>query len=167
MSDDLRYLNQNEIDWFLARGVAALDLVRPDPVHVVKGHSCTRGYFDFDPEGPEWFGFPQPKGGVFWSLKTGELVSEGANIFALGEDWIYNPGATALDRSLPIYADPLSWLQNGRFGLVVLKWEWAFDRLREVPRIDVDPRVRGLYRRHMKPTRLPLVSIIAYPQGAS
>ena len=159
---DLRYLQQQEIDWFLAHGVAAIDLVRPDPIQVAYGHGCPQGYFDSCRDGSRWFVVPQPKGGVLWRPETGELACEWGDVFALGEDWIYNPGATALDQSLPSYADLLSWLRNGRFGLVVLKWKWAFEQLRDVPRIAVDHRVIRLYRRNMKPRWMPVVSVIRF-----
>ena len=157
---DLRYLLQHEIDWLIAHGVSAIDLIYPDPIQAAHGHRCPQGYFDFDPEGPRWFVFPQPKGGVFWCPETGELASEWGDVFALGEMWIINPGSTALGQSLPIFANPVSWLQHRRFGLVVLKWTWAFEQLRDVPRIAVDERVARLYRRHMKPRSMPVVSIM-------
>jgi len=157
---DPRYLNQQEIDWFVARGISAIDIVSPDPIQVVHGHSCPEGYLNLDTEGPRWFAIPQPKGGVFWRPEAGALASEWGNVFALGEELIFNPGTTALGQSLPIYADPLSWLRHSRFGLVVLKWQLAFDQLRDVSRVAVDERVIRLYRRHMRPPSMPVVSIM-------
>ncbi len=50
----------------------------------------------------------------------------------LGEALILNPGTTAFDRWLNIFADPLAWLRASRNGIVVLRWEWAFEQLRDV-----------------------------------
>jgi hypothetical protein len=42
----------------------------------------------------------------------------------------------------------------------VLDWNSTFDRLRDVPRIAIAETLLPLYRRHMKPARMPAVSVI-------
>jgi hypothetical protein len=82
--------------------------------------------------------------------------------FALGQAVIDDPSTYSFDCNLNIFADPLEWLRAKRDGIVVLpnKWLLTFDRLRDVPRVAIVEQLLPLYRRHMKPSRLPELMIL-------
>ena len=101
---------------------------------------------------------------VLWHPKTGQLESWLGNAFALGEDNIFNAGTYAFDNFLTVHSDPLDWLRGGGHGIVVLRWELAFDMLRDATRIAVSEQLLPAYRQHMKPRRLPELAVLASEQ---
>jgi hypothetical protein len=152
-------LRQPHIDWLLQSGVPASAVVSPEPINYSRGTRARDGIFEYDPAGPEWFAIAEESDTIFWRPRTGEIATEWGAAFALGQDDIINPGVTALGGWLHVHADPLDWLRNRRRGIVVLRWEWAFEQLRDVARIAVAEDVLHTYRAHMRP-KLPELGVI-------
>lgn len=159
MLSEYQTLKQRHIDWLLQSSVPPEAIITPDPIDLARGTRGTDGIFEASADGVEWFAIHEANDTAMWRPKTGEVATECGAAFAIGADEIQNPGATALNGWLNIYADPLEWLINGRRGIVVLRWEWAREQLRDVPKIAVAEDLLGQYRRHMAP-RLPQVGVI-------
>ncbi len=96
---------------------------------------------------------------VLWRLETGELSSLHGRAFALGEENILNAGTYSLDRRLMVYDNPLQWLQNEGRGIVPLRWDMAFDWLRDAPRVTVTESLLPAYRKAMKPS-MPELAVL-------
>jgi len=153
-------LTQPAIDWLLSQGVSPRAIIKPTPIWAATGTRAEDGRFDEDPEGKQFLAFEEDHDLVFWQPRTDELATAEGRAFALGEKAIDNPGTTAFDRWLNIHANPLDWLRHGRDGVVVLRWEFAFDRLRYVDRIAVAEPLLTTYRRNMKPTNMPKLAVL-------
>ncbi|KZS55261.1 hypothetical protein [Rhizobium anhuiense] len=160
-------LMQRHLDWLVASGVQMSAIVEPEPVRLCHGIRAADGRFEIDTNGPDWFAFAEPDDVIFWQPKTGALATWAGRSFALGETAIGNAATYSFGSALHIYADPLSWLINGRNGTVVLDWRHAFDQLRECPRIAVDDRLLPIYRRHMRPARMPDVFLLEAAQQSN
>ncbi len=104
---------------------------------------------------------------MLWQPTTGEIMVDDRRIFALGEDLIDDPSATALDQWLHIFATPLDWLRAARRGIVVLRWDLAFDMLRDVDRIALSEQLLGTYKQSMRPRRLPKLGVIQEASAAA
>ena len=157
---NLLNLKQVQIDWLLDRGVSPSAISQPTLMKTCAGQRAKDGRFDVEPEGHQWFVFEEEHDLVFWQPVSGEIVTETGRAFALGEEFIDNPATTAFDQHLNIYTDPLEWLQHERRGIVVLKWQFAFVRLRDVPRIAVAEPLLPTYRHHMRPQRMPRLAVL-------
>lgn len=127
---------------------------------VSQGECNEDGRFEPDPEGKICFVFQEHIDTLFWHPNSGGLASYEGRSFALGEDLIGNPATTVFDHWLYVYRDPLEWLQNERDGIVVLKWDFAFDRLRDVTRIAVSEPMLATYKRHMRPRHMPKLAVL-------
>ena len=158
-------LKQHQIDLLLARGVLATAIIHPTPIHTCRGERAKDGRFDESPEGIEWLAFEEQHGLVFWNQHSGEIATDTSRAFALGEELIDNPATTAFDQHLNIYDNPMEWLLNGRRGIVVVKWELAFDRLRDVASVAVAETVLATYRRHMRPQHIPKLYVLPKVEG--
>ncbi|MDC7742832.1 hypothetical protein [Rhizobium binxianense] len=154
------WLLPRHLTWLRAHGVPMAAIVQPEPVRLARGYRAADGRFDPDPSGPDWFAFAERDDLVFWRPKTGSLATWAGRSFALGEAAIGNAATYSFGSALHIHADPLSWLIHGRNGTVMLDWRHAFDQLRECPRIAVDDRLLPIYRRHMRPARMPDVFLL-------
>jgi hypothetical protein len=152
-------LRQSHIDWLIAQGVPAIAIVMPYAVEIARGIRAADGIFEHDPLGTLWFVFNEPDDTICWDPKTGEVATDLGRAFALGQDEIANPGATSLGRWFHIHESPLDWLRAARQGIVVLRWEWAFEQLRDVERIAVPEGLVTRYQKSMKP-KLPDVGVI-------
>lgn len=152
-------LRQPHIDYLLNHGVPPEAMIQPAPVMLARGIKSGDGHFEEANVHLFWLVFEEQGDFVFWQPRTGEIAIDTGRAFALGQDNIDNPGATALGAWLRIFADPLEWLQAKRNGLVVLRWEWAFDMLRDVERIAVSEQLLPVYTKYMKP-RLPKLAVI-------
>ncbi len=159
---EIQDLTQPSIDWWVkVKGVAPENLVKPSPVMAAKGHCADDGRFDPDPiEGKNCFTFEEENDRVFWHPPTGRLATWEGRSFALGEVMIDNPTTTAFDQYLNIYADPVEWIRAGRYGIVVINWGFAFDRLRDVTRIAVAQPLLATYRKSMYPTHMPKLAVL-------
>ena len=96
---------------------------------------------------------------VLWRLETGEMSSLHGRAFALGEENILNAGTYSLDRRLMVYDNPLQWLQNEGRGIVPLRWDMAFNWLRDAPRVAVMESLLPAYRKAMKPS-MPELAVL-------
>ncbi|MCA3562349.1 MAG: hypothetical protein IOC82_15095 [Aestuariivirga sp.] len=152
-------LRQVHIDWLLARGVSPEAIIKPTQLCLARGNRGADGVFEPDTQGPEWLLFAEQSDAVLWRPRTGEIATEWGVAFALGAEEIVNPGVTAFGGWLHIHASPLDWLRADRRGIVVLRWEWAFEQLRHVERIAVAESILGTYRKHMRP-RLPEIAVL-------
>lgn len=152
-----------QAQWLLSKGVSPSAIFHPTPIMTCRGKRAQDGRFDEDPEGPYWLAFLEEYDRVFWQPRTREAATEIGRSFALGEEQIGNVATTAFNRYLNIYADPLQWLQNERHGIVVLRWQFAFDRLRDVPRVAISSSLLTTYNRMMKPLHMPKLAVL--PNG--
>jgi hypothetical protein len=154
---------QRHIDLLKANGVSIWAMVRPDPIRLAIGERTSLDYFVEVGEGEEWIAFGAPGDIVYWHPETGRLATARNRAFALGEELIGNAFTYAMDQSLRIFTDPFDWLRHGRKGIVVLKWQWAFDRLRHCSSIAVPESLLDVYLQHMQPSPLPRLLVI--PEG--
>ncbi|KNY13122.1 hypothetical protein AKG11_30965 [Shinella sp. SUS2] len=141
-------------------GVPPAAIERPRPLRVVRGNRAFDGKFDLSNEGEEWIAIPEQADVVFWQPRTDDLATWNGRQFALGEFAIDFPVTYAMGYSLNIYANPLDWLRAGRDGIVVINWAFAFDYLRDAPRIAVDKTLLNKFKSSMKPRRMPVVSVL-------
>ncbi|PKA39651.1 hypothetical protein CWR43_30770 [Rhizobium sullae] len=157
---------QEHLDWLLQAGVPLRALSKPAPIRLAHGYRALDGLFDEDPSGPAWIVFPETHDCIYWQPRSGELASwNGA--FALGEEAICNAGTYSLDRCLNIFSNPLDWLRYRRDGIVVLNWRFAFDHLRDAPRIAVAESLLPVFEQHMQPRRMPAVFVLRERKGAA
>src|SRR5579885_829126 len=124
-------------------------MMNPTLIMLANGVRAPDGFFQYDDVSPDWFGFIQQPDIIFWRPATGEIAWELGLCFALGEEQIGTPASTAFG-PLSLFATPLQWLQAERKGIFVVRWPWAFEWLRYVPRIALAPKVEPIYRRHMQ-----------------
>jgi hypothetical protein len=89
---------------------------------------------------------------VLWHPRTDGLTSMFGKAFALGEGNIANAGTYAFDCALHVHADALAWLRDKARGIVVLRWDLAFDHLRDAPRLAVAEGVLPRYQSAMRPS---------------
>jgi hypothetical protein len=147
--------------WLIARGVPGVTAAgMAVAARVITGVKADDGILDEDPDGEQWLAFCEVDDVVFWQPNTGELATWNGRAFALGEEAIYDASTYAFDCHLKIYLEPLDWLRCRCDGIVVLDWTRAFDRLRDCPRIAVEESLLPLYRRHMRPCRMPDLFVI-------
>lgn len=146
--------------WFVEMGVPGRALVHPTIVKVARGAAAPGGFFDFDPAGDRWLCFEERDDLIFWHPGDGTLCTDAGRAFALGEAAVGNPATFAFDCNLNIFENPMDWLRAGRDGIVILKWRWAFDRLRDVPRIAVDERLLPVLKEHMRPPHSPEIYVM-------
>ena len=142
MTPTLRLPDRPCIDWLAKSGVKLGALLYPDEVLIER-----------DAEGVERLLFSDGS----WQPRTGEIRCDG---FCLGEDAITDPSTYFADGALTIHENPLAWMRAGRrWGIVVQRWDMAFDRLRDVPRIVLPVSLKATYDKHMRPVRMPKVRI--------
>ncbi|MEX0406767.1 hypothetical protein ABGN05_13930 [Aquibium sp. LZ166] len=156
----LEGLKQTEIDWLVRQGVTVPAMVKRTTIRSTTGVKAADGRFEFEEAGDRWLAFEQEDDVIFWQPRVGAVATYAGRDFALGEDVLDDAATYAFDYSLNILADPLDWLRANRNGIVVLDWSRAFDRLRDAPRIALAEQLLPLYRRHMKPLRMPDLMII-------
>jgi len=163
--------SQAELDQMLRAGIDTLALTQPEPVLVSYGIVGADGRFDAHPRGERWYAIEMHTVDdiVMWLPDSMLITSWSGRAFALGEEIIDRPGTYSFDCNLNIFADPLDWLRARRDGIVIVpsQWSLAFDRLRDVPRIAIAERLLPLYRRHMKPARLPELCVIPERRAAA
>jgi hypothetical protein len=151
---------QRHIDLLKANGVSIWAIIRPDPLRLAIGERTSLDFFVEVGEDEEWLAFGTPEDIVYWHPEAGRLTTARNRAFALGEEMIGNACTYAMDQSLRLFADPFDWLRHNRKGIVVLKWQWAFDRLRHCPSVAVPEPMLDCYLRHMQPSPLPRLLII-------
>jgi hypothetical protein len=161
---DLHDIEIEDVNELMALGISPRAIVHPDPPMTCRG-VVLNGVFEQTKTGPKWFAFAGLSDIILWQPKTGQLVSEWNSAFALGEQLIDNPGAT-FDGWLRIHGDPLEWLLNDRAGIVILRWAWAYEWLRDLPGVAVAQRLLPVYRRAMKAPMPKLAVIPSHPEKA-
>ncbi len=160
-------LKQPMIDWLLSKSVSPDAIIKPTPIMTAKGSKAHDGIFEEAFDGLPWLAFEEDADLVYWRPKTGELATECGRTFALGQDLASNPYICGMGTWLNIYADPISWLRNDRSGLVILRWEWCFEFLRDVARIAVEEPLLAKYRKHMRPPHLPELAVLPSERRAA
>jgi hypothetical protein len=153
-------IGTDQFFWLHRAGVPLDVLTSLMPLRFAMGRRANDGIFEDDQGGNAFLVFEEPEDTIFWQPKTGTLASALNRAFALGEDVIYNAGTYSFGGHLSIYNSPLDWLRNRCDGCVVVHWNRAFDRLRDAPRIAISAELLPVYRRHMRPARLPVLSVI-------
>ncbi len=134
-------MRQSHIDWLLSHGVTIEAMCWPE---AMLASGCT-------------FYFPDDD--AFWEpIATGRKLR---GHFCLGADSILDASNYSFDGALVIHETPLAWLKANRNGIVVIDWNRAFDNLRDCPRVAVPRSLMPLWRKWMKPPRLPDVRIAA------
>ncbi|WP_183189274.1 hypothetical protein [Ancylobacter tetraedralis] len=161
------FIEFRQFDWLRRAGVDTTVITRRMPIRLAHGTVAGDGRFDVDPEGRGFLAFSEGDDAVFWCPATGQTATWSGIAFALGEAAILAPETFAFDGHLNVYATPLEWLLSGCDGCVVLDWPRAFDRLRDCPRIAISESLLFLYRRHMKPARLPELSVLVVRKAVS
>ena len=160
---------QDELDWLLRAGVDIMAVASPVPMKVAIGHVGPDGLLEPNCFGKRWLAFEEPGSDdtVFWHPRTQVLARWSGRAFALGQDVVDNPGTYSFDCALNIFDDPLGWLRARRDGIVMLDWSRAFDRLRDAPRIAIAESLLPLYRRHMRPARVPELFVVPSKRRAA
>jgi hypothetical protein len=163
MIDLLQYppIEWERFRWLLKAGVPVDTLTALTPIRIATGRRAEDGIFEDDDAGAGFLVFEEPEDVIFWQPRTGEIATAVNRAFALGENAIYNPGTYSFDCHLNIFSSPLDWLRNRCDGCVILHWDRAFDRLLDAPRIAISEDLLFLYKRHMRPSHMPEVSVIA------
>ncbi|MBX4989386.1 hypothetical protein [Rhizobium lentis] len=160
-------LLQRHLDWLNGSGVPLRAIIRPEPIRLAHGFNGPDGLFDPDESGPAWFAFAEVGDVIFWRPENDELARWTGRAFALGEQAVDNAGTYSLGHCLHVHRSPLHWLKAGRDGVVVIDWRRAFDELRHCPRVAVHEALLPVYTRHMRPARMPQVSILRRREGAT
>lgn len=133
-------LRQSHIDWLLSHGVTIDAMIYPEAM------LASGGTFYF------------PDDDAFWEPKNNNKLT---GHFCLGADEILETSHYSFDGALPVFETPLQWLKANRRGIVVIDWSRAFDNLRDCPRVSVPRSLMPLWKKHMRPPRLPTVRIAA------
>jgi len=156
--------SQADLDSFRRAGIDVMALATPTAMQVATGDVAHDGLLEPDAAGERWFAFREDAADdiVFWQRESGRLTSWSGRGFALGQDNISQAATYSFDCALNIFADPVDWLRARRDGVVVLpnNWPAAFDRLRDCPRIAIAERLLPIYRRNMRPGRMPELFIL-------
>ena len=85
--------------------------------------------------------------------------------FALGQDQIDNPATYWAEGALRIHRTPLDWLRANRKGICVVNPSRAYEKLRSVPRIEVeDKEMAATVRRWLEPPK-PRAKVIVKGQS--
>ena len=154
--------SQADLDVLLRDGVDIMSVATPLPMQVAFGAVAHDGLFDPEINGSRWFAFEEPDADdiILWRRQPDQTASWNGHAFALGQGMIDAAATYVFDCALNIFASPLDWLRARRDGIVVLDWTRAFDRLRDAPRIAIAEELLPLYRRHMKPARMPELFVV-------
>jgi hypothetical protein len=127
-----RSLKQREIDRFCELGISALDLGRPWPVladRVVFDGNFFHFADDVGETGELVFTLAIIGNAGFiidiaaWCPRTNRLAVWLGEGFALGERQIHHPNP--LIPGLPVLRSPMSWLRDGRCGIVVVRADYT------------------------------------------
>jgi hypothetical protein len=156
--------SQADLNWFRRAGINIMALASPSAMRVATGAIAHDGIFEHAAAGERWFAFDEygAEDVVVWHRPTGRLASWSGRVFALGQQIIDEAATYSFDCALNIFAGPMDWLSAKRDGIVVLpnRWPAAFDRLRDCPRIAIAESLLPIYRRYMRPARIPELLVI-------
>lgn len=130
-------LKQAHLDYLLRLGVTMEAICWPQAMLYIKEEPSTLYFPDDD---------------ATWQPKHGDKLT---GHFCLGADNIMDADNYSFDGALEIHETPLQWLKTGRRGIVVIDWSRIFHQLQDAPRVSVPKSLMAVYRKHMKPPRLP------------
>lgn len=156
---DLSPIAAPQFLWLHRQGVSARLLASLSPLLVATGCRVGDGFFE-PGSGDSYVVFEEPDDLIFWQPKTNELLTLYGRSFALNEMHVDNAATYSFDANLNAFGTVLDWLRADCDGIVVIDWRRAFDRLRDAPRVAVAESLLPLYRKWMKPARLPRLSVI-------
>lgn len=161
--------DQARIDYLRNAGVTIKAMTRPSIMMMAMGSKAADGVFRADDGGDKWLAFPQQTDVVFWRPQDNAFATAFNRAFALGEDLIDNAGTYSIGGALTVFTEPLAWLLARRDGIVVLPSQWhrAFDRLRDAPRIALAEPLLPTYRRWMKPSWMPQLSVLRHARSSA
>ncbi len=134
-------LRQSHIDWLLSYGVTIEAMIHPEAM-LARG-----GTFYF------------PDDDAFWEPKASGRQLTGH--FCLGADNILDADQYSFDGALHVYETPMAWLKSNRNGIVVIDWSQIFHQLQDAPRVSVPKSLMPLYKKWMRPPRMPEVRFAA------
>lgn len=154
--------NDNELSWFLDRGVT------PDVLWPVSGATVLFDgpTFTLDVHGERAFTFRaldrgEPIDLIAWNPRTGSLGSYRGQAFCLGDvDDIFNPATYFAGDALRVHATPLEWLLADREGIVIVHPEFAPAYLAHCPRIRSSSQEYALQVKRWLQPRKPSVQIL-------
>ena len=146
----LPVIQQHVIDWLVAQDVPPLALGSGDNEPLKQADNGEIAILISAESGPLDV--------ALWSARSGTAEALRGAAWAIGQDTALNPDVTALGGSLRIHKTPLQWLQANRRGIVILRWEGAFDGLRFVERVSLSKSLAPAYRQAMRP-RCPILKI--------
>ncbi|MDX1070460.1 hypothetical protein GOL32_18080 [Sinorhizobium medicae] len=153
-------LTQNHLDWLCAQGVSLSALRGPPMILLAHGVRAADGCFEHDAYGQQWLAFPEHDDVIYWQPRSGEFATWNNRRFALGEDAIHAAATYSFGHCLNILESPLEWLRASRDGIVIVDWDQAFDRLRDVQRIAVVESLLSKLEHHLQPPRLPEIFVL-------
>lgn len=151
-------LCQPAIDWLKANGVTGGTVSRPWPINCAMVR-FVGGRFTPAGDGERALTVPAIEDGEIvdiaaWAPRSGRLAPWRGIAFGLGIDDALNPATYWSGGALHVHRSPLSWLQEGRVGLVILRPEMAHVYLAGVPALSFDDQRHAVeVSRHMDPPR--------------
>ena len=158
-------LKQGQIDWLVSHGVSTESMISPEPLRMARGVSEKGNFFEFREDGERWLAFHEANDVVFWHPRRNVYAGWTTRAFCIGESVIHDAmtyskfgGRVQPPDALHLFEDPLQWLAYGRRGIVVLRWDEAFDKLRFVSKISVSQSLKDRYEKAMQP-RLPSLHV--------
>jgi len=163
---DLQAATPQQIDWLLDNGVAEETILPLLPLRCARGRKAVDGRFEPRADGHSFVAFFEAEDVVLWQPRTGDIATWNGRAFALGEAAITDAATYSFDGTLNVFADPLTWLQHKRDGIVIIEWGLTFDRLRHAPRIAVQEELTHQFRRYMRPP-MPQVYVFSEERAAA
>ena len=169
---------KHQIAYLLELGISPWDIIQPEPLSVAIGRQAEGGFFDHqtpdDPKMASWLAiqasYLEFVDVVYAQPTTGEFACEYGRAWALGQDILENPGATALNQAIRVFPGVISWLRGGRQGLVIIRYEQLFDRLRDagVERVETDDlNLKKKLEHYLQPRRFTKVSLLQVPSSTA
>ena len=134
---------------------------------VTTGFRASDGRFEQVQNGHRWMMFEEDGDTVFWSPFNNQIATWEGRAFALNEQAILRATTYSFGDSLIIHASVSKWILAGGKGIFVLDWRRAFDNLRFAPRIACDEAVSHHYRTHMRPQRMPVMTVRTQRRGVA
>jgi hypothetical protein len=163
----LPVISQPMISHLIAQGVPPVAGIagQTDVLKRVAGKIGTDGWFDADPDGSGHVAilvcaFPDdPVDIAVWQPRTARLGSYFGRAFALGQDQIDSAATYFAEGGLLVHRSPLDWLRAGRKGIVIMRPEWAAERLRNVPRLIAADVGHGRELRRLLTPKIPEIFV--------
>ncbi|MDQ1198829.1 hypothetical protein QE435_004539 [Rhizobium sp. SORGH_AS 787] len=133
---------------------------------IATGFRAADGRFEEASRGHQWLMFEEDEDTAFWCPFNNQTATLEGRAFALNERAIVRATTYSLGASLVIHGSVAKWILARGRGIFVLNWRHAFDKLRDAPRISCDDTIVSLYRSHMRPERMPVMTVRRTRQAA-